>query len=123
MNKAPKISSAGRVGGTAWIGDRADVTRTDHYLTIGPIGSTDRTITCYRTRELDGSVAHRVIAGCWSGTLSELEERVNGDVWPDHWRDPSDHSKRAPDAELWRAQYLAAIALMRVSAHRWAAEQ
>ena len=56
--------------------------------------------------------ANLVVAGCWSGTLDELADRISPDG-PHGWGE---------DAERWRADYGAVIAMARVRVAEWEAE-
>ena len=55
---------------------------------------------------------HLVVAGCWAGTLNELAGRISPDG-PHGWGE---------DAERWRADYGAVIAMARVRVAEWEAE-
>ena len=90
-----------QVFGDARIVDRRGV------LTAGPLGSEGRIVTCHRT-----TTGHQVVAGCWSGTLDELAERIDS---PDAW----DHGT-AEDRDRWRRDYTAAIALFAARVADWA---
>lgn len=69
--------------GNAWVGDNACVydnarvcgnayiTGTGDYLTVGPIGSRDKTTTFYRTED-----DVKVTCGCFRGALDEFAEAV-----------------------------------------------
>ena len=91
-----------RVSGDAW------VSKTRHYLTVGPIGSEDRTVTICRTKTY-GTTGHYVQAGCWAGTVDQLAERITT-AWPD-----LSEKKRA----RYRGEYEAVIALARPRIERW----
>ena len=91
-----------QVSGDAW------VSKTRHYLTVGPIGSEDRTVTICRTKTY-GTTGHYINAGCWTGTVDQLAERV-ASAWPD-----LSEKKRT----RYRAEYEAVIALARPRIERW----
>ena len=91
-----------QVSGDAW------VSKTRHYLLIGPVGSEDRTVTICRTRA-DDTTGHYINAGCWTGTVDQLAERV-ASAWPD-----LSEKKRT----RYRAEYEAVIALARPRIERW----
>ncbi|WP_288075860.1 hypothetical protein, partial [Rhodococcus sp. (in: high G+C Gram-positive bacteria)] len=99
-------------GGNARVGGNADITHTQHHLTIGPVGSENITVTIWRTKD-----GHQVQAGCWGpGTLDGLAAEVKrrqGAEW-EH-RDPADVGR-------WTAHYMHIIALGEAVAASWAAE-
>ena len=97
-----RVSGNARVYGDAW------VSKTRHYLLIGPVGSEDRTVTICRTRA-DDTTGHYVQAGCWAGTVDQLAERITT-AWPD-----LSEKKRA----RYRGEYEAVIALARPRIQRW----
>lgn len=102
------------VWGDAHVGDDAEILRTQHVLTIGPVGSEDKTFTIYRTK--DGG--HQAIVGCWGpGTLDELATEVQ--------RRKRDYWGGFSEAEIgrWEAQYRGAVTLGEAVAESWAAEQ
>ena len=94
--------------GDAWVSGNARVSKTRHYLLIGPVGSEDRTVTICRTRA-DDTTGHYVQAGCWAGTVDQLAERITT-AWPD-----LSEKKRA----RYRGEYEAVIALARPRIQRW----
>lgn len=86
-----------RVYGNAWVAGNAWVSGGRHVLTIGPIGSEDKTITAWRT---DGG--HGLSVGCWENhQIDELAAEV---------------LRRAPG---YVAEYAAAEALIRVRIAEW----
>ena len=97
-----------QVFGNAWVFGNAQVSKTRHYLLIGPVGSEDRTVTICRTRA-DDTTGHYVQAGCWAGTVDQLAERITT-AWPD-----LSEKKRA----RYRGEYEAVIALARPRIQRW----
>ena len=103
-----------RVCGQARITGLGDIASTRHYLTIGPVGSEDRTVTVHRHYDGPNSATwgHIVVAGCWMGTLNELEARIETDGGHE-WED---------DASRWRSDYEGIIALARPRVAEWAAE-
>ena len=75
------------------------IDRTDGYICVGPIGSEHRYVTAawdYQRREIC------VRAGCWYGSLTELEARIAPD---------GEHGWTGDNAERWRTQYECLIAL------------
>ena len=110
-----RVSDYAQVSGNAWVSGRGDLTSPRHYLTAGPVGSEDRTVTLHRTYPGAGrdTWGHQVNAGCWSGTLDELAARIASD---------NEHRWRESDAARWRADYEAIIALFRVRVSEWEAE-
>ena len=115
-----KVSDRAKVYDQAWVCDetkvygQGDIASTRHYLTIGPVGSEDRMVTVHRHYDGPNSPTwgHLVVAGCWQGTLDELEARIAAD---------GDHEWRG-DASRWRADYEGIIALARPRVAEWAAE-
>ena len=115
-----QVYDSARVYDSAWVYDRAevsgqgDIASTRHVLTVGPVGSEDRTATIHRHYDGPDSTrwGHLVVAGCWSGTLDELAERISPDG-AHGWDE---------DAERWRADYGAVIAMARVRVAEWEAE-
>jgi len=105
------IGGNARIDGNARIGGNAEVLSTRHYLTHGPVGSEDRTVTLYRT--VGGG--HRIVAGCWDGTCDELAARIakSKQAWPD--ADKADRKR-------WRADYEAMLGAFRARASEWEAE-
>ena len=109
-----RVSGDAEVSGNARISGNADLARSRHVLTLGPVGSGDRTVTIHR--HYDGPSAakwgHRINAGCWSGTLGELADRIAGDGhgWP------------AGLVDRCRADYRAVIVVARIRVAEWEAE-
>ncbi len=66
--------------GNAWVSGNAQVKKSRHYVVIGPVGSEDRTVTICRTKTED-VVGHQISAGCWTGTVDQLVERLPN-AWP-----------------------------------------
>lgn len=81
------------------------------YLTIGPIGSTGRTVRVLRYYDPASPVwGHRVYAGCWDGTLDQLAARIEpggGHGWA-----------TAVEGQC-RAEYEGAISLARLRVAAW----
>jgi len=102
------VSGGAWVYGNAQVSGDAWVSKTRHYLTVGPIGSEDRTVTICRTKTY-GTTGHYINAGCWTGTVDQLAERV-ASAWPD-----LSEKKRT----RYRAEYEAVIALARPRIERW----
>ena len=96
-----------QVHGDARIAGQGDIASVRHYLTIGPVGSEDRTVTVHRHYDRPNSATwgHLVIAGFWMGTLADLEARITTD---------DDHQRRA--------NYERLITLARPRVAEWAAE-
>ena len=73
-----RVAGQACVGGEVWVSGHARVageaivTSNTDYLTIGPIGSRDDTITFYRTRT--GGISAAV--GCFKGTIDEFAAEV-----------------------------------------------
>ena len=109
-----QVYGRARVHGQARIAGQGDIASTRHYLTIGPVGSEDRTVTVHRHYDGPNSNTwgHLVIAGCWNGTLDGLEARIAMD---------GDH-EWSGDASRWRADYAGLIAFARPRVAEWAAE-
>ena len=103
-----QVSGNARVSGDARVYGNARVSKTRHYLLIGPVGSEDRTVTICRTKTY-GTTGHYINAGCWTGTVDQLAERV-ASAWPD-----LSEKKRT----RYRAEYEAVIALARPRIERW----
>ena len=106
-----QIYGDARIGGTARIGGDAEVLTSRHYITHGPVGSEDRTVTLHRT--VGGG--HRIVAGCWEGTCDELAARIakSKQAWPDVDK---------ADRKRWKADYEAMLVAFRVRANEWEAE-
>ena len=109
-----RVYGRARVSGNAEFSGQGDIASTRHVLTVGPVGSEDRTVTIHRHYDGPNSTrwGHLVVAGCWSGTLDELADRISPDG-PHGWGE---------DAERWRADYGAVIAMARVRVAEWEAE-
>jgi hypothetical protein len=103
--ESAQVYDSARVYGWAQVYDSARVSdhmaidRPDGYVTLGPIGSEDRYATAawdYQRREIC------VRAGCWYGSLAELEVRIAAaDTWPE---------ATAAQRRKWRTQYECLIA-------------
>ena len=108
------VSGDAVVSGSAVVSGQGDIASTRHVLTVGSVGSEDRTVTIHRHYDGPNSTrwGHLVVAECWSGTLDELAERISPDG-PHGWGE---------DAERWRADYGAVIAMARVRVAEWEAE-
>lgn len=63
-----QVSGNAWVYGNAQVSGDAQVSGNAHYLTMGPIGSRDDTITFFRTKEL--KIAVKI--GCFKGTIDEF---------------------------------------------------
>ena len=101
------------VCGQAEVSGQGDIASTRHYLTIGPVGSEDRTVTVHRHYDGPDSATwgHLVVAGCWQGMLDELAARIAADR-THGWRE---------DVSRWRADYESLIAFARPRVAEWAA--
>jgi len=110
IDGSARIDGSAVITGSAWVGGTAHIDgyvnltdhmvadRTDGYITLGPIGSEGRTATAawdYKRREIC------VRAGCWYGSLEELEARIA--PGGEHGWDP-EHEDR------YRTQYECLIA-------------
>ena len=108
------VDGLAMVYGSARVLGRGDIASTRHWLTVGPIGSEDRIITVHR--HYDGPDSSTwgclVIAGCWTGTLDELADRIAS----------TEHGWDDEEAATYRADYEAAIACARPRVAEWAAE-
>ena len=104
------------VYGDALVGGNGDIQSTRHVLTVGPLGSEDRTVTVHRHYDGPESTrwGHRVNAGCWSGTLDKLDARIHSES--EHEWDPDG------DIARWVADYEGFIALARARVAEWEAE-
>ena len=76
-----RVFGEARVSGKAWVFGEAQVfgearvSKTDHVLTVSPIGSRDDTTTFFRTKFLTG-FAISVCCGCFRGTVAEFRVKV-----------------------------------------------
>ena len=59
----------------AWVSGEALVSRTDHVLTVGPVGSRDDTTTFFRVK-FSAGFAISVCCGCFRGTVDEFRAKV-----------------------------------------------
>ena len=108
------VCGQAEVSGQARVSRQGDIASTRHYLTIGPVGSEDRTVTVHRHYDGPDSATwgHLVIAGCWNGRLDELAARIAPD---------RTHGWRG-DVSRWRSDYEGIIALARPRVAEWVAE-
>ena len=108
-----KVYGLAEVYGQAQVYGQGDIASTRHYLTVGPVGSEDRTVTVHRHYDGPGSTVwgHLVAAGCWQGMLDELAARIAADR-THGWRE---------DVSRWRADYESLIAFARPRVAEWAA--
>ena len=67
------VSGNALVFGDARVCGNAQIEKTTDYLTVGAIGSRNRTTTFFRDRDLGITVA----CGCFLGTLDAFEQKVN----------------------------------------------
>ena len=109
-----RIYGQAQAYGQAQVYGQGDIASTRHYLTIGPVGSEDRTVTVHRHYDGPNSATwgHLVIVGCWQGTIDELVARIAMD---------GDH-EWSGDASRWRSDYEGVIALARPRVAEWASE-
>ena len=68
-----KIFGRTRINGVCSVGEDANISSTNDYITIGPTGSRDDFTTAYRTS--NGDV--RIQCGCYNGTIDEFKNRVH----------------------------------------------
>ena len=109
-----QVYGQAEVYGQALVCGQGDIASTRHYLTVGPVGSEDRTVTVHRHYDGPGSTVwgHLVVAGCWQGMLDELAARIAADR-THGWRE---------DVSRWRADYESLIAFARPRVAEWVAE-
>ena len=110
-----QVTGNARVTGTAQVTGRGDISSTHHFLTVGPMGSEDRYVTVHRHYGGPDSQVwgHLVVAGCWRGTLDELDARIHsGD----------EHGWDYDEADRSRADYEALITYARHRVVEWEAE-
>ena len=109
-----KVYGQAQVSDRSWVYGQGDIASTRHYLTVGPVGSEDRTVTVHRHYDGPGSTVwgHLVVAGCWQGMLDELAARIAADR-THGWRE---------DVSRWRADYESLIAFARPRVAEWVAE-
>ena len=67
-----RVYGNAEISGNAEIYGNARVSGRNHYLTVGPIGSRDDTITFFRTKAL--TIAVKI--GCFTGTIDEFILKV-----------------------------------------------
>ena len=70
-----RVSDEALVSGEARVFGEARVSRTDHVLTVGPIGSRDDTTTFFRVK-FSAGFAISVCCGCFHGTVDEFRAKV-----------------------------------------------
>jgi len=92
-----RVGGSAQVYGSARVGLNARIKKTADYITFGPIGSRNSTLTAWRDV---GGIG--VDTGCFTGLLHEFEKRVAA------------HPDKA-----CRDEYAAAIALIRLRAAAW----
>lgn len=95
----------------------ADVFQPDHILAVGPIGSEGRIATAFRAfSPYSDQWGCLIAAGCFTGTIAKLRERVNSqehsEAWPHY-----ETEDRAPFAE----DYNAFLDMAEVRLARWRA--
>lgn len=109
------VSGDARVSGDAWVYggaqvyDNANLSESQHVITVAPVGSESVTATAFHTE--DGK--HLLHVGCWTGTVdtlaAEVERRAKG------WRCDEATAAR------WRAEYTALETLVRARITGWEA--
>ncbi len=94
-------------------GADAEVRHARDYLTIGPIGSEDRSVVLHRTK----GGGHRVMVGCWPNSTSQggTLDQLAAIVAVKQWDTPGVTAR-------YRAEYEAFIALARLRIAEWKAE-
>ena len=109
------VTDNARVTGTARVTGRGDISSTHHFLTVGPMGSEDRYVTVHRHYGGPDSRVwgHLIVAGCWKGTLDELDARIHSG---------GEHGWNDDEADRSRADYEAFIAYARHRVVEWEAE-
>ena len=93
VSGSAQVFGSARVSGSAQVSDHMVIDRPNGYVTLGPIGSENRTATAawdYKRREIC------VRAGCWYGSLEELEARI---------APKGEHGWSKADASRFRTQY------------------
>ena len=70
-----RVFGKAQVSGEALVSGEAWVSKTDHVLTVSPIGSRDDATTFFRTKFLTG-FAISVCCGCFYGTVDEFRGKV-----------------------------------------------
>ena len=107
------VFGAARVYGNALVSGNAQVSDSRDLLVVGPVGSEHRCVTIHRTAPTEKHPhAHQINAGCWTGTVDQLAERIAKPktAWPDS-------DKRA--RQRWKNDYEAVIACALTRINEW----
>ncbi|MEG2000526.1 MAG: hypothetical protein RR053_03920, partial [Evtepia sp.] len=72
VSDSARVSGDAEVSGDMWVSGDAKILSSNHYLTIGVIGSRDEYTAFYKN--VDDGIS--VSCGCFSGTISEFEAAV-----------------------------------------------
>ena len=97
------VSGSARVYGSARVCGSAWVKHPRHVLTVGPIGSEDKTITVFRS-----DTGHGIAVGCWCDPASTVEDLA------------AEVQRRAPEHA---AEYAAVEVLVRLRINEWEQER
>ena len=97
------VSGSARVYGSARVCGSAWVKHPRHVLTVGPIGSEDKTITVFRS-----DTGHGIAVGCWCDPASTVEDLA------------AEVQRRAPEHA---AEYAAVEVLVRLRIKEWENER
>ena len=98
-----QVSGSARVYGSARVCGSAWVKHPRHVLTVGPIGSEDKTITVFRS-----DTGHGIAVGCWCDPASTVEDLA------------AEVQRRAPEHA---AEYAAVEVLVRLRIEEWEAQR
>ncbi len=98
-----QVSGSARVYGSARVCGSAWVKHPRHVLTVGPIGSEDKTITVFRS-----DTGHGIAVGCWCDPASTVEDLA------------AEVQRRAPEHA---AEYAAVEVLVRLRINEWEQER
>lgn len=101
----------------AYITGYADISENSHHLVVGPIGSEDRYVNIFRTYPgpQRKKWSHLILAGCWSGTVKELRQRI---MRQEHGWGREDEA----DIVRFGKQYLALCRLAQIYVDKWESE-
>jgi hypothetical protein len=94
VEASARVRDSAQVYGSAQVCGAGDIATTSDYITLGQVGTEERTITLHRDRD----VGIRVVAGCWDGSLAEFMARLTDEpahglyrrVVPILWRELRD---------------------------------
>ena len=98
-----QVSGSARVYGSARVCGSAWVKHPRHVLTVGPIGSEDKTITVFRS-----DTGHGIAVSCWCDPASTVEDLA------------AEVQRRAPEHA---AEYAAVEVLVRLRINEWEQER